>query len=152
MSKLSLEQRERSDRVTGAATIVDLRLSNIKADLKIPSPRLPLTFEHEVIPSMVTLSETLVVYHATYQIKATSASKTRVLDAEVTMSVIIELSDEGFTNDDLQAFGSIGVLDIVHPYVREVVHNLSARMGLPPLVLQVKVPPIMLDLEKADQA
>jgi preprotein translocase subunit SecB len=37
-------------------------------------------------------------------------------------------------------------LEIVHPYVREIVHNLTSRMGLPPLVLDVKVPASMLNL------
>lgn len=144
------EQRERSDRVSGLASIVDLRLRDIRADLKVPGPKLPLTVEHEVLPTMVRLSEEAVVYHVTYRLEATSANNRRVMEAQVTMSVVFALGP-GLTEADLQAFGSIGVLDVVHPYVRETVHNLTGRMGLPPLVLDIKVPAGMLDLPESNR-
>ena len=147
MSKITQEQRERSDRVTGLVSIVDLRLRDIKANLKIPGPRTPIALQHEILPAMVRLSADTVVYHMTYRLEATSANR-RVLEAELTMSVALELKDPTLTERDLEDFGVIGVLDIVHPYVREIVHSLTARMGLPPLVLDVKVPAVMLPLSE----
>lgn len=143
------EQRERSDRVSSLASILDLRLRDIKADLKVPGPKLPLTVDHEILPAMVRLSEEAVVYHVTYKLEATSANNRRVMEAQVTMSVVLSLKP-GLSEADLQAFGSIGALDIVHPYVREVVHNLTGRMGLPPLVLDIKIPASMLELPQSN--
>jgi preprotein translocase subunit SecB len=95
---------------------------------------------------MVRLSDSAVVYHLTYRLEATSANGRHVFEAQLTMSIVFELSSREFTEADLQAFGVIGALDIVHPYVREMVHSLTVRMGLPPLVLDVKTPPNMLSL------
>jgi preprotein translocase subunit SecB len=91
---------------------------------------------------MVRLSPAAAVYHVTYRLRALSAAagKPTAFQAEITMSAVFEFTDSDFSDGDLQTFGLFGVLDIVHPFVRELAHSLSGRMGLPPLLLEVKTP------------
>ncbi|WP_374198072.1 protein-export chaperone SecB [Micromonospora sp. PLK6-60] len=90
---------------------------------------------------MVRLGDSAAVYHVTYQLQALSADgKSVAFRAALTMSAVFDFSDPSLTDEELQKFGMGGVLDLVHPYVREQVHSLTARMGLPPLLLDVKAP------------
>jgi preprotein translocase subunit SecB len=53
---------------------------------------------------------------------------------------LFKLKDLDPTESDLRAFGTIGAVDIAHPYMRETVQSMTARMGLPPLVLDIRAP------------
>jgi hypothetical protein len=145
MPTITPQELERSDRVTGLATLADLRISHIRADLKNVSPAPPLTTNYEVIPTLLRLAADAVVYHIAYKVTAETRTKRLAFEAEVTISIVIDLS-ESVEEEDLQAFGTIGVLDIAHPYVRATVHSLALSMGLPPLVLEIKVPASMIKL------
>lgn len=54
--------------------------------------------------------------------------------------------DERFTDDELDAFGKTTGQFALYPYARELVANMTGRMGLPPLHLGV----MRLDLESRD--
>lgn len=45
-------------------------------------------------------------------------------------------------DEDLQAFATVSGTFAAHPYMREFVHGLTSRMGLPPLVLDVMRSPL----------
>jgi preprotein translocase subunit SecB len=47
-----------------------------------------------------------------------------------------------FDDDHLEAFGAFTGVFAAHPYVREALQNLTIRLGLPPLVLDVVRMPI----------
>jgi preprotein translocase subunit SecB len=132
-----------SHRVTANADIVDLRLRSINAELLVPTPRLPLSLRQvRVEPKMTRLSDDHAVYHVTYHLQAISSADQRlVFTTEITMSIVFRFTgDTTFTDAELRAFAAIGVLDILHPYLREQIQSLSIRMGLPRLVLNVKSP------------
>jgi len=98
---------------------------------------------------MARLGNNAVVYHVTYEFEATTADLRQAFVAELTMTVLFQLESSDLTEEELQDFGTVGVLDIVHPYVRETVHTLTGRMGLPPLVLDVKQPPTLVGASNA---
>jgi hypothetical protein len=133
----------RSAKVTEAASLIDLRLREISGSLVTLNPRQPLIVEPQVIPSLSRASDTVASYLVEYRIEAVSAADRReAFRAEVTIGIVFEFSDNSLKNEDLEAFGLHGVLDIVHPYVREIIHSLTGRMGLsPPLLLEIKKPP-----------
>lgn len=45
-------------------------------------------------------------------------------------------------DEDLQAFATVSGTFAAHPYMREFVHGVTSRMGLPPLVLDVMRSPL----------
>jgi len=88
----------------------------------------------------------LAIYDVKYSLSATDTKNEPVVSIELVLNLIFRISDDLIADKeldvDLRAFGSIAVLEIGHPYVREIVHSLTARMGIPPLVLDVN-PPII---------
>jgi preprotein translocase subunit SecB len=141
MSSSALTDGERSANVSDDVSIVDLRMTNLKAELKIPNPEVPLSLaDYEVVPTLVTYNASTVVYHVLYGLKVFTSKRRVAAAIEVTMSTVFDVGHP-FSEEDLEAFGFLGVLDIVHPYVREIVHSVTGRMGIPPLLLEVKAPP-----------
>jgi preprotein translocase subunit SecB len=140
--EITPEQRAASDRVTAKASIFDIRLSHLQAELRTPGPPLPLSVSSpKVTPVMeAQVDPTVAVYHVTYDLGVEDRDGMQAMSASLTMSVIFDLAEHDFTNDDLAMFGGTAVLDIVHPYVREIFHSLTSRMGLAPLVLDIKTP------------
>jgi preprotein translocase subunit SecB len=132
--------KRRSDQVTTAASLVDLRLRHVSADLLILVPELELEIWPTVEPKM-TLLDHYVAYDVTYEITAQDARGRRAVEARVTYTIIFEFEEnDNLSSDDFAAFGAIGVLSVAHPYIRELLHNLTSRMGIPPLLLEVMPP------------
>jgi preprotein translocase subunit SecB len=132
------DAKERSDLVTRGVSLVDLRVRRVHADLHQLSPALDLEVWPKVEPSM-TLLEDYVVFDVTYEVLAQDNNRKPAVTLTTTLTLIFELVDT-FKTEDLEAFGSIGVLTIAHPYVREMFHSLTGRMGIPPLLLEVAPP------------
>jgi preprotein translocase subunit SecB len=131
-----------ADLVASKPSLVELRLSHISGDLKLRSPSLPLSLDRQrVQPTMVRAADDVVVYHITYELEVADSRGHTAMSARVTMTAVFQLSNDQLPDtEQLQSFGATGVLDIVHPYVREIFHNLTNRMGLVPLLLDVKTP------------
>jgi preprotein translocase subunit SecB len=132
------DAKRRSDRVTADVSLVDFRLRRLKADLLQLIPELDLEVWPTVEPS-VTSVDNYAIYDVVYVIVAQDAKGRRTVEATATFTLVFEVS-ERLSSEDLEAFGAIGVLSIAHPYVRELFHNLTGRMGLPPLLLEVMPP------------
>jgi preprotein translocase subunit SecB len=135
---VSSDAKQRSDLVTAGVSLVDLRVRSVNADLHQLSPELDLEIWPRVEPSM-TLLDDYVVYDVTYDVAAQDGKGRLAVSLKTTLTLIFELADR-FESEDLEAFGSIGVLTVAHPYVREMFHSLTGRMGIPPLLLEVMPP------------
>jgi preprotein translocase subunit SecB len=101
-------------------------------------PELELDIWPEVKPVMTRLDE-YVVYDVTYNLTAQDAKGRKTVEVSATFTVVFEPRGN-VSDEDLVAFGSIGALSVAHPYVRELFHSITSRMGLPPLLLEVMPP------------
>ncbi|HYN97091.1 MAG TPA: hypothetical protein VES42_24900 [Pilimelia sp.] len=129
-----------SDRVAESVSLVDLRMRKMSAELLVPSFTAPLTPTVAVERSM-SLTSGHVIYDVSYELSGVDSADTPVFAASLTLNLVFRLAvGADLDRDDLRAFGSVSVLEVAHPYFREIVHGLSGRMGLPPLVLQVAPP------------
>jgi len=133
------ELKRRSDDVTLGVSLIDLRLRQVTASLLILVPELDLELWPTVTPQMTRIDEH-VIYDVTYDITAQDARGRPAVEVRATLTIIFELKDNDFSSEDLAAFGAVGVLSIAHPYIRELLHNLTSRMAVPPLLLEVMPP------------
>ncbi|MER5335149.1 hypothetical protein [Micromonospora sp. NPDC002717] len=139
MAEDTLSAKQISDRIAGSISLIDLRLRHVKANLFLLAPEPELEIWPTVEPSMTRLSD-LVVYDTKYVIQAQDSRQRPAVEAEVTFTLIFQLADQSISSEDLAAFGAVGALSVAHPYVRELIHSLTARMGIPPLLLEVMPP------------
>lgn len=85
----------------------------------------------------------MAVYSLEYRFSSKDSDDQLVLDGTVELSVLYQLPGDRELNDDyLTAFGEISVLFTAYPYLREILHSLTGRMGLPPLILDVMRSPL----------
>jgi preprotein translocase subunit SecB len=129
-------------RVGAVADLLDLRIRKIGAELHRPAAEAPFSFNIDVTPS-VSRNARLAAYSLVYQFSSKDNEDQLVLDGTVELSVLYELpADSEFSDDELAAFGQISVLFTAYPYLREILHSLTGRMGLPPLILDVMRSPL----------
>lgn len=136
------EKRLQAGRVGAQASLEDIRLRRIEAELCEPAAEGPYEVSLSVDPAFDE-ADNHVLYGVSYRLEATGAGGVVVLTADIEFSLLYELPEShGFEEADLAAFAEVSVLFSVHPYVREVVQSLTARCGLPPLVLDVLRSPL----------
>jgi preprotein translocase subunit SecB len=118
--------------------VVDLRLRELHAELKTARTPGPLTImSFSVMPSMGHLG-TAVLYNAKYHINI-GANERVVGEISFALSLLVDLKDStGMDQDALIAIGRREVIDLLHPHVRETLHSTTARMGIPPLLIDIK--------------
>jgi preprotein translocase subunit SecB len=145
------ETKRRADRATLALSLTELRLVRIDAELLLASPKLDITSRLDVQWSTRRLKD-FVIYDVTYQVMAEDAAGIETVKGVITFSMVFKVLNDILDDEDLSAFGLLGVLSIAHPYAREIFHNLTTRMGLPPLLLEVMPPTLetMLEPKKPD--
>jgi preprotein translocase subunit SecB len=120
--------------------LVDLRVRELNARLIFPAARPPLQPDLKIDPK-VGRAESFAFYDITYALGATDADSRNVFEAKMVLNLVFSLRDHSTVEKEaLESFGAIGVIEIAHPYVREMVHSLTFRMGLPPFVLDVAPP------------
>ncbi|MDI6099415.1 hypothetical protein QLQ12_12505 [Actinoplanes sp. NEAU-A12] len=124
------------------ASLVDLRLRKLDAELLLPVVKPPLrvvlldlTREMSSIPGHM-------VYACSYELEGRDGTQETFLSLKIVLNAVVRVPDDPpLTESELKAFGAVGLIEIAHPYIRELVHSLSGRMGLPALVVEV-APPI----------
>lgn len=131
-------RRELSNRVSRIASLVDLRLRELEAKLLNFDGDPPFEPTVSLVPNVGSVQK-FAVYDFAYTLGATDKAERPLFSINLTMSLVFKLKEE-VPREELLAFGEIGVVEIAHPYVREIVHNLTFRMGLPPFVLDVAPP------------
>lgn len=156
-----------ASQVSKRVNLADLRTNHIRADLHEAPGNGPLTIEvgqdiawHRIAPEALAyeLRFTVTIRPATDSEGAADTStedSTGALDEEtapapvfsatVHFGAVYELDDPSFegTDDAYRAFGELSVKHTVYPYLREVIHTLTARAGLPPLVLGSFLAPVV---------
>ncbi|WP_422773110.1 hypothetical protein ACN28C_09245 [Plantactinospora sp. WMMC1484] len=84
-----------------------------------------------------------MLYDFIYTFSAKDRTGQAIFEANFALNLVFRLGQpDELSADELNAFGSLGVVEIAHPYVRELVHNLTFRMGLPAFIIDV-APPIV---------
>ncbi|MEU8606664.1 hypothetical protein AB0C29_01480 [Actinoplanes sp. NPDC048791] len=130
-----------SGEVAERTSLVDLRLRKIESEVLTPLVKEPLKIALTTFDRAVSRVPHHAVYNFTYGIEGVGDNNEKVFRASIVLSLIFRFTDDfAPSSPALRAFGAVGVVDIAHPYVRELVHSLSWRMGLPPLVLEVSAP------------
>jgi len=131
-------RRRLSNRVSRIASLVDLRVRELEAKLLNFAGDPPFEPTVSLVPNVGSV-ENFAVYDFVYNLGATDKANRPLFSVNLTMNLVFKLKVDA-TREELLAFGEIGVVEIAHPYVREIVHNLTFRMGLPPFVLDVAPP------------
>ncbi len=137
------DPRDLSDWVIRNVSLKDVRLSKLTAELKDAAPALPLDTTAALVGTRYDHLPTLAVYYLSYEFSAKDAKKRTVWEASFTLTVSFTVADNvdvEMTDRALQAFGAVGVVEIAHPYVRELLHHVTGRMNVPAFVLEV-IPP-----------
>lgn len=143
MSTEEREQRRLAARVGGSADLLDLRIRRINAELHRPTAEGPFSFNLTVSPSVSRADDKLAVYSLAYEFSSKDSHEQLVLDGAVELSVLYQLApDSDVSDQELAAFGQVSVLFTAYPYLREILHSLTGRMGLPPLILDVMRSPL----------
>ncbi|WP_433789445.1 hypothetical protein [Actinoplanes sp. CA-252034] len=123
-------------------SLVDLRLRRLDTELLLPVVKPPLRVVLLDLKREMSSIPGHMVYACTYELEGRDATPERFLTVKIVLHVVVRLPDDPpLTESDLKAFGAVGLIEIAHPYIRELVHSLSGRMGLPALVVEV-APPI----------
>jgi hypothetical protein len=143
------KERILAARVGAGTDLLDLRIRRIQAELYRPAAEGPFGFTLDVKPSL-SRADKLAVYSLEYEFSSKDSDDQLVLEGTVELSVLYQLPvDRELSDDELTAFGQVSVLFTAYPYLREILHSLTGRMGLPPLILDVMRSP--LDAEVPDQ-
>jgi preprotein translocase subunit SecB len=141
------KERIRAARVGARVELVDLRVRKLAAELHQPTSEGPLSFDLDVKPAVSRVDE-LVVYSLEYEFSSQDNDQKTVVDGTIEISVLYQLEEGAeLTEGELAAFGNVSVLFTAHPYLRELLHSLTLRMGLPPLILDVMRSPLDAELE-----
>lgn len=134
--------RQRSEHVVRRISLVDLRLRRLDTELLLPVVKPPLRVVLLDLKREMSSIPGHVVYACTYELEGRDATPERFFTVKIVLHVVVRVPDDPpLTESDLKAFGAVGLIEIAHPYIRELVHSLSGRMGLPALVVEV-APPI----------
>jgi hypothetical protein len=116
--------------------LVDIRLSEIAAH-GTPGPgagHLVPAVEHTCTPTRL---DRLIEVSCAYRFTATAA-ESAVAEAKLTYLILYSLDGEDpVTDSDLQQFAFANGTYHSWPFVRQALHDLTAKMGLPPFVLPV---------------
>jgi hypothetical protein len=136
------DRRRLSDHLSKSSSLLDIRMREIEAKLLDPAHTGTLVPKISVKPDALRAGD-FAIYDFTYEFDAADSNGVPIFTARLVQNIIFKLHSPGdVTHDQLEAFGSVGVIEIAHPYIREVIHNLTFRMGLPPFVLDVNPPVI----------
>jgi hypothetical protein len=136
-------QREVSDAVTHLVSFIDIRLTKANVALTSAQAKLPLNPVGRLASAEFERQRGahgapgLVIYDVSYDITATDRAKHPVWDLSFTLSLSFRLPEAELADEALEAFGKHGVVVIAHPYAREFVHQMTARMQVPAFVLEV---------------
>jgi preprotein translocase subunit SecB len=138
-------QLELSKQVIRQLSITDIRLSKLDAALKNAAPVLPLNTNASLVNTEFERPQGLVIYHLSYKFETTDGSGNSVWRVDFTLSLSFRprskaIKGESITDRALQAFGKQDILEIAHPYARELVHQMTARMRVPAFILEVLSP------------
>jgi hypothetical protein len=135
------EQRELSNQAAKRMSLVDVRLSSIRADLKNYTPSYALQVSGLITNSDLILIKEVAAYEVGYKFLARDRDNKNAWEVSFTLILSFRLKQgDNMADNLLQAFGGVAVMEIAHPYVRELLHSMTARMNMPAFMLEVMGP------------
>jgi len=160
--------QEKASRVAARANIVDVRLFKTSAELSgIPNSDNRLAWSLHVKPAAdYSEGDSYSIIHVDYeiQIEEVRASADPAEDESdghelATISfqfgALYELDTEGLESpiepDEVLAYARSGAMDTLFPYAREYVHDVTMRLGLPPLMMSIRYAAFASSSHKKDE-
>jgi len=137
-----VEQRRFSDWVAERSSFLEIRLGRMSAELKTAKFAFPLKVDSHIGGNAAfQYGNGVAVYEVGYRFAARDAEKKVAWEVSFAFALSFAVGLDAQPDDEhLQAFGNVAVLEIAHPYARELLHNVTARMGVAPFVLEVLGP------------
>jgi hypothetical protein len=134
---VSRELAQRAARLGGVAHLTAVRLRRCTFELLDPSPEGP--FSADVGLRLHWHGDgAMAVYFLDVEVDGTAVGGELFLRSEVSFVIAYELpGDQEFEDGDFEAFGNITAAFTGFPYVRELIHSLTARAGIAGLQLDV---------------
>lgn len=150
------ELRSLAARVAASADLVDVRLFSLESALdQVPAPdgELSYSFDSEVEVQESANESAVLLVDGTYDVALRQAAErdgevgregTAIAQMKIHLAALYRIhvpETADFTDDELDAFAKTTGLLALHPYARELIANLTARMGLPTLhVGTIRIP------------
>lgn len=151
------ELRSLAARVAASADLIDVRLFNLESTLEhVPasSGELSYSFESEVEVQESENESAVLLVDGTYDVKLRQDADgsddgdpdggSPIAQVKIHLAALYEIHEGesvDFTDEELDAFAKTTGLLALHPYARELISNLTSRMGLPTLhVGTVRIP------------
>jgi preprotein translocase subunit SecB len=126
----------RSARLGALAELQGIRLHSLTLQSGPEASGPPYDLGIVINPS-VDVKGSKLHYEVKYKVSA-KKQDTSVLALDCTYQISYNIPEDARAEqDEIEAFGSTIVLFTIHPYLRELVSNISARTGLPPIMLGV---------------
>lgn len=127
-----------SDKVVHDLSFTDIRVSKLKAELSNAAPKLPINTDISITAASFEVGTKVVIYHIGYNFAATDSEKKPAWELSFTLFMTFRFVGKPVIDEELLgAFGAVGVLQIAHPYARELVHHMTLRMRVPTFIMDV---------------
>lgn len=117
----------------------DMRVTKICATLHRPAPCLPLEPDWTITPAVLALAGGGAVFTITYGCTvrdSTPPHGRRILTVTLALAFLYTAAPAPPTDTQCKAMVA-AVLRMAEPHLREIMHNLTLQMGLPPLVIDL---------------
>lgn len=151
--------RNTAARVAAVADLVDVRLFHLDSTLEqvpVPGGALSYSFDSEVEVQESDNESAVLMVDGSYDVRLrqndvdesddedSEADGRLIAHVKINLAALYdvpELDPADFTDEELDAFAKTTGLLTLHPYARELISNLTSRMGLPTLhVGTVRIP------------
>jgi hypothetical protein len=158
---------ELASSVSHRVNLIDLRTSRVLSELRRLPTRRPLSFEVNDEISCEQADDVLAyLVHVSLSVDEPEQDDVDrddsegdsaldlgpVFTADITLTVVYELAEgDELREGALHAFGELSVRHTAYPYLRELIHTLTMRGGLPPLVLGSFLAPVMQEEVMQDE-
>lgn len=137
--------RVRAGAIAGTSNLFDVRLAQSNVGLnRVPAPTAQLNVDVEVSPSAsISLDDDeagLLLVNVEFHVRIADTAENAEPVAEVECAFVAAFEshpDSEPSGDELEAFAETTGLFAVYPYAREYISDVTRRMGLPALVLDL---------------
>lgn len=133
-------QRSLSDQVAQHTSLTDIRVSTLEAELENAAPSGPVKTEASIAGTEFTRSSRVVAYALSYGFAARDQDNTQVWKVRFTLVLTFRMYGGDLSDEALKAFGGREIIQIAHPYARELIHSMTGRMRVPAFLLEVLPP------------
>jgi hypothetical protein len=149
---------QEASRVAERATIQEIRLLGTSTELKSFASRGPFQWELRVSPALDynqgdQFFVVTIAYEAAIERPAdpnaegsdkegnSDSNPEEIADISFQFGILFELEREGsdpeISREEVEEYADAAATIVLSPYVREYLHDVTMRMGLPPLVMDI---------------